>query len=79
MVERCSGHAGTFGVKKEFHATAMRIGKPVFKAMAEPAPAYIASDCQLAGHHIEQGIAESGAANATLSHPLSLLRKAYGV
>ena len=79
VVERCSGHAGTFGVKKEFHATAMRIGKPVFKAMAEPAPAYIASDCQLAGHHIEQGIAESGAANATLSHPLSLLRKAYGV
>jgi hypothetical protein len=37
-------------VKKEFHATAMRIGKPVFKAIAEPSPAYIASDCQLAGH-----------------------------
>ncbi|MBC8831638.1 Fe-S oxidoreductase, partial [Escherichia coli] len=33
VVERCSGHAGTFGVKKEFHADAMRIGAPVFKAM----------------------------------------------
>lgn len=79
VVERCSGHAGTFGVKKEFHATAMRIGKPVFKAMSEHSPAYIASDCQLAGHHIEQGIRESGGAAAPLSHPLSLLRIAYGI
>ena len=28
-VERCSGHAGTWAVKKEFHATTMKIGKPV--------------------------------------------------
>jgi Fe-S oxidoreductase len=79
VVERCSGHAGTFGVKKEFHATAMQIGKPVFKAMAEPQPDYISSDCQLAGHHIAQGIAESGLPEAQLAHPLSLLRKAYGI
>jgi Fe-S oxidoreductase len=79
VVERCSGHAGTFGVKKEFHATAMRIGTPVFKAMAEGAPAYIASDCQLAGHHIEQGIEEAGLAQSQLAHPLTLLRKAYGI
>ncbi|MGH8847246.1 MAG: (Fe-S)-binding protein, partial [Polaromonas sp.] len=34
-VERCSGHAGTFGVKKAYHQQAMKIGKPVFKAMAQ--------------------------------------------
>ncbi|MGF6595685.1 glycerol-3-phosphate dehydrogenase subunit C [Paraburkholderia sp. GAS448] len=79
VVERCSGHAGTFGVKKEFHAMAMKIGKPVFKAMAQPEPDYISSDCQLAGHHIEQGIGESGSRRATLAHPLTLLRKAYGI
>ena len=79
VVERCSGHAGTFGVKKPFHATAMRIGAPVFKAMAAPSPAFIASDCQLAGHHIEQGIEEAGLARAPLVHPLTLLRKAYGI
>ena len=83
VVERCSGHAGTFGVKKEFHAVAMKIGKPVFKAMANGAdgvaPDYISSDCQLAGHHIEQGIAEAGTSAATLAHPLSLLRRAYGI
>lgn len=79
VVERCSGHAGTFGVKKEFHATSMKIGKPVFKAMADKEPDYIASDCQLAGHHIEQGIQEAGLQSAKMAHPLTLLRKAYGI
>jgi Fe-S oxidoreductase len=87
-VERCSGHAGTWGVKKEFHATAMKIGKPVFRSMAQDTPDYISSDCQLAGHHIEQGIgalsnagAESAAPSASpkLAHPLTLIRKAYGL
>jgi Fe-S oxidoreductase len=79
IVERCSGHAGTFGVKKEFHATAMKIGKPVFKAMANNAPDYISSDCQLAGHHIEQGMTEAGLSKTELAHPLALLRKAYNI
>ncbi|MES2129872.1 MAG: heterodisulfide reductase-related iron-sulfur binding cluster [Pseudomonadota bacterium] len=79
IVERCSGHAGTFGVKKEFHATAMKIGKPVFKAMANNEPDYIASDCQLAGHHIEQGMEEAGLKKAQLAHPMTLLRKAYDI
>jgi glycerol-3-phosphate dehydrogenase subunit C len=79
IVERCSGHAGTFGVKKEFHATAMKIGKPVFKAMANNAPDYISSDCQLAVHHIEQGMTEAGLKKTEIAHPLSLLRKAYEI
>ncbi len=79
VVERCSGHAGTFGVKKEFHATAMKIGKPVFKAMATNEPDYISSDCQLAGHHIEQGMAEAGLKHTQMAHPLTLLRTAYGI
>lgn len=79
VVERCSGHAGTFGVKKEFHATAMKIGKPVFKAMSNNEPDYISSDCQLAGHHIEQGMAEAGLKQTEMAHPLALLRKAYGI
>lgn len=82
-VERCSGHAGTWGVKKEFHATAMKIGKPVFRAMAQARPDFIGSDCQLAGHHIEQGMGElDGAAGGKapqLAHPLTLVRLAYGL
>ena len=79
-IERCSGHAGTYGVKKAHHADAMRIGKPVFKAMADAAPDYIGSDCPLGGHHIAQGVAELGTQpQPQLAHPLSLLRMAYGL
>ncbi|MDO9024288.1 heterodisulfide reductase-related iron-sulfur binding cluster [Zwartia sp.] len=79
VVERCSGHSGTWGVKKEFHDQAMKIGKPVFKAMANNTPDYISSDCQLAGHHIEQGMEENGLAKAEMAHPLTLIVKAYGL
>ena len=76
-IERCSGHAGTYGVKKAHHADAMKIGKPVFKAMAAPQPDFISSDCPLGGHHIAQGIAELGGPQPRLEHPLTLLRMAY--
>jgi len=79
VVERCSGHAGTYGVKKEYHAMSMKIGKPVFKAMANDEPDYISSDCQLAGHHIAQGMEEGGMKKAEMAHPLSLLRIAYAI
>jgi Fe-S oxidoreductase len=79
VVERCSGHAGTWGVKKEFHKTAMKIGKPVFKNMASTEPDFISSDCQLAGHHIEQGMEEGGMKKSQMAHPISLLAKAYGL
>jgi Fe-S oxidoreductase len=82
-IERCSGHAGTFGVKKATHQTAMKIGKPVFKAMASmkdgTKPDYISSDCPLGGHHIAQGFEVNGLGAPELQHPLSLVRKAYGL
>jgi len=78
-VERCSGHAGTYGVKSGTHATAMKIGKPVFKSMAKDEPDHIASDCALAGHHIAQGMAQLGTPAKSLLHPLSLMRAAYGI
>jgi Fe-S oxidoreductase len=78
-VERCSGHAGTYGVKAPYHPVAMKIGKPVFKAMAKDEPDSISSDCALAGHHIAQGMAQAGTPAKALQHPLSLVRHAYGL
>ncbi len=78
-VERCSGHAGTYGVKTLTHPIAMKIGKPVFKAMAKDEPDVISSDCPMAGHHIAQGMREGGTPAKALAHPLSLVRKAYGL
>jgi glycerol-3-phosphate dehydrogenase subunit C len=75
-VERCSGHDGTWGVKTEYFANSMKIGRPVFRAMAETDPDYISSDCAIAGRHIEQGMGDT---RAERRHPLSLLRIAYGL
>jgi glycerol-3-phosphate dehydrogenase subunit C len=81
--ERCSGHAGTFGVKKAYHQQAMKIGKPLFKKMAEHpaggAPDFISSDCPLGGHHIAQGFENNNLGTPELAHPLTLVRKAYGL
>lgn len=75
-VERCSGHDGTWGVKTEYFDNSMKIGRPVFKAMAAPDPDYISSDCAIAARHIEQGMGET---RAQKEHPLSLIRIAYGL
>ena len=77
-IERCSGHAGTWGVKQEFHQTALKIGRPVMRQIAEFAPDYFASDCELAGHHLEEGVGENKG-RARLRHPITLLRMAYGL
>jgi glycerol-3-phosphate dehydrogenase subunit C len=80
-VERCSGHDGTWGVKTEFFETSMRIGRPVFRQMAESDPDYVSSDCPIAGRAIMQGIAQAdqAAPHPTKAHPLTLLRIAYGL
>ena len=77
-VERCSGHDGTWGVKREYYENSMRIGRPVFRAMAGNDPDYVSSDCPIAGRHILQGMG-SEAKRAAKAHPLTLLRKAYGI
>lgn len=84
-VERCSGHDGTWGVKSEYFANSMKIGRPVFRQMAATAPRWISSDCPIAARHIEQGIADSVDKDETAqsqtpaqkAHPLTLLCTAY--
>jgi len=79
-VERCSGHDGTYGVKREFFANSMKIGEPVFRRMAETEPDFVCSDCPIAGRRIAQGMdAEGSAHRARKEHPLTLLRLAYGL
>jgi len=83
-VERCSGHSGVWGTRKQFHSMAMKIGRPVFRNMASVKPDYVSSDCPLAGHHILQGInqfaTEPLAGKApVVAHPITLIRIAYGL
>ena len=79
-VERCSGHDGTWGVKKEYFDDSMKIGRPVFRQMGEKTPRYISSDCAIAATHIVQGIeAKQDLNDVEKRHPITLLRIAYGL
>jgi Fe-S oxidoreductase len=75
VIERCSGHNGTYGVKSEYRAASMKIGKPVIERVRQSGSAYYSSDCPMAGHQIESGLT----AAHEPTHPLKLLRIAYGV
>ncbi len=74
-IERCSGHDGTYAVKREFHEFSMKIAKPVVQRVEKAQPAHYTSDCPMAGHQIENGLKNG----KKPEHPLTLLRQAYGI
>lgn len=76
VIERCSGHNGTYAVKKEFRAASMKIARPVIERVANAAADHYSSDCPMAGHQIASGL--EGDAREP-EHPMQLLRKAYGL
>ena len=75
IIERCSGHDGTYAVKKEFHDYSMKIVAPVVNKVRQIKPDYYGSDCPMAGQHIGHGLKDG----TTPKHPLTLLRLAYGL
>jgi len=85
VIERCSGHGGTFGVVRPTHATAVKVGRPVFRTAAQQARGHIASDCPLAAQHIVGELiaqdAKEGkkATVAVPEHPIEILARAYGL
>ena len=76
VIERCSGHNGTYAVKREYHETSAKIGRPVVQRVESAKPDHYASDCPMAGDQIAHGLADKGRGP---EHPLSLLRYAYGI
>ena len=75
VIERCSGHDGTYAVKKEFHEIATRIARPVARKVTQTKADYYTSDCVMAAHHIANTMADGSAPVA----PMTLLRMAYGI
>jgi Fe-S oxidoreductase len=74
-IERCSGHDGTYAVKKDFYDTAMKLVRPVAKRVKDAHADHYTSDCAMAARHIEHSLGDG----STAEHPLALLRKAYGI
>jgi Fe-S oxidoreductase len=80
VIERCSGHNGTYAVKQQFRAASERIGRPVAQRVQAGGADHYSSDCPMAGHQIESLLpAADGAAARPPEHPLKLLRSAYGI
>jgi glycerol-3-phosphate dehydrogenase subunit C len=81
VIERCSGHGGSWGVKKAHHDTAIKVGKPVARKALDVHNAFVASTCPLACDHIRTGmdVIENGAAPAKSWHPIEIFAKAYGI
>ena len=75
VIERCSGHNGTYAVKSAYRDASMKIARPVIERVQNSGADYYASDCPMAGHQIESGLSPARAP----THPMKLLRIAYGI
>ncbi len=80
VVERCSGHGGTFGVMKESHAIAVKVGKPTAHQVAQKGNEALCSDCPLACKHLGQLVSAEltdGTAPPRQAHPIEIFALAY--
>ena len=82
VIERCSGHGGAWGFKKEHFDTAIKTGRPVARQAAQNGGGFVMSECPLAGVHIVQGIEKLGTdapKPQLVTHPIQLVARAYGI
>jgi len=74
-IERCSGHDGTYAVKKEFHKDSVKIARPVVNQIKRQEPDHYGSDCPVAAQHLGNVLGDG----SEPEHPVTLLRQAYGL
>ncbi len=77
-IERCSGHDGTYALKSETYEKAMKIARPVVTRVEQAAPDHYGSDCPMAGRMIQHGLELKGSSTHA-EHPITLVRRAYGI
>jgi len=82
VIERCSGHGGSWGILKKNFDTALKVGRPVARKALEDGKAYVASECPLAAKHVVQGMNMLDKENVKVakpSHPIEIFARAYGI
>ncbi len=83
LIERCSGHGGTWGMMKSNFDLAMKLGEPVIRKVTKGKPAHIVSECPLAREHIVQGIegleGDATGLSHVQQHPIQLIARSYGL
>ena len=75
-IERCSGHDGTYAVKRETYDNAAKIARPVVRKVEQQDTDHFTSDCPMANAHIAKLAGDKIKSN---EHPITLLRRAYGL
>ena len=84
IIERCSGHGGSWGIRHENFETGINVGKPVAKDAIAKTKGVLVSECPLAGSHILQGMERLQEDNSekhikeVAPHPIEIIAKAYG-
>ena len=79
VIERCSGHGGSWGMMVDNFDIALKVGKPVAKATLSHNSTRVLSECPLAGEHIIQGLdVLSSDHTITTDHPIFVLAESYG-
>ena len=68
---------GTFGVMKETHDLAIKVGRPTARQIDNKKNKYMASDCPLAGKHINQLSKDTEIRHDEALHPIEIMAKAY--
>jgi glycerol-3-phosphate dehydrogenase subunit C len=83
VIERCSGHGGTFGVMKTTRPLAVKVGRPAARQVAQKENAITCSDCPLACKHLNQIVGDEfvkdGAPPPREAHPIEVFAQAYGL
>ena len=79
VVERCSGHGGTFGVMKATYPVARKVAKNAVAAVKKAGSAQLCSDCPLACKHIVQELEIAGEAAPKPQHPIEIFAAACGL
>jgi glycerol-3-phosphate dehydrogenase subunit C len=84
VVERCSGHGGSWGIMKDNFEVAIKIGRPAARKAMESGAKYVVSECPLAREHMMQGIEKLGEETPVeraeiVQHPIQILAQAYGL
>jgi glycerol-3-phosphate dehydrogenase subunit C len=82
VIERCSGHGGSWGVFKDNFEVALKVGKPVARQAVKNDKMFVASECPLAAMHIIQGMERVDGEKAVppyAYHPIELMAQAYGL
>ena len=79
VIERCSGHDGSWGAKKEFFDLSMKIAGKAVREIEEAPGDLVASDCPLSALQLDQASSDRSQSGPPTRHPIQIVRDAYGL